>query len=74
MKRVLYGAILSALLTTGCVYKSPFVWPEPDPAPADVQPQKRPAAVRADQITIENAHQKAREVEDDIEFDRSGSN
>ena len=71
MKRLLLGIALTALLATGCVYKSPFVWPEPDPAPAET-PHKHVPAVRADQITKENAHEKAQDVEAEIENDRAG--
>ena len=72
-EKVLYGVMLIALLASGCIIQSPFVMPEPEAAPqtTDTQPVcKHVTAVRADEVTTENAHQKAQEAFDEIENDR----
>jgi hypothetical protein len=71
MKTALYGVMLGALLAAGCIPKVPFTWPD-DGATSDqaALPRKHPAAVRADQVTAENARDKAKELEDELENDR----
>ena len=72
MKTALYGLMLSALLAAGCIPKAPFTWPDDGAAPAeDIDPgaRKHVSAVRADQVTPENAAQKARELEAELDSD-----
>ena len=72
MKTAMYGMMLSALLAAGCVTK-PFMWPD-DGAPSADQaaqlPRKHVSAVRADQVTEDNARDKAQELQDELENDR----
>jgi hypothetical protein len=72
MKTALYGVLLTALLSAGCLPQAPFVWPgdgatSGEPVPVE---RKHTAAVRADQVTAENAREKAQQVEDELEADR----
>jgi predicted small lipoprotein YifL len=72
MKTALYGLMLSALLSAGCIPKAPFTWPDDDSAPAadaDQPARKHVGAVRPDQVTTENATQKARELEAELDND-----
>ncbi len=73
MKGALYGVMLSALLGSGCIMSgSPFTWPG-DGATSDqtvLPARKHVPAVRADQLTAENARDKAHELEDELENDR----
>jgi hypothetical protein len=72
MKTALYGLMLTALLAAGCIPQAPFVWPG-DGATSGEQAQperKHTPAVRADQVTAENAHQMAQQVEEELENDR----
>jgi hypothetical protein len=72
MKTALYGLMLSALLAAGCIPKAPFTWPDDSAAPAedvDLGARKHVGAVRADQVTPENAAQKARELEAELDSD-----
>jgi hypothetical protein len=72
MKTALYGLMLSALLAAGCIPKAPFTWPDDSAVPAedaDVGARKHVGAVRADQVTPENAAQKARELEAELDSD-----
>jgi hypothetical protein len=73
MKTALYGLMLSALLTAGCIPKAPFVWPEESPTPAE-PPRKHVSAVRADQVTPENAHDKAHDLEEELGSDEGRPN
>jgi hypothetical protein len=71
MKTALYGVMLGALLAAGCIPKAPFAWPDDtDPATyqTSVQPVRKHASpVRADQVTAENAHEKAQALEEELE-------
>jgi hypothetical protein len=74
MKTALYGVMLSALLVAGCIEKTPFTWPEAETATSQAVPppaRKHLAAVRADQVTAENAHEKAQQLEEELENDSS---
>ncbi len=71
MKSALYGLMLSALLAAGCVH-TPFTWPDDGSAPAadaDSAARKHVGAVRPDQVTTENATEKARELETELDND-----
>ena len=72
MKRVLYGLMTAALLAAGCIPKAPFTWPDDGSAPAeDIDPaaRKHVSAVRADQVTPENASQMARDLDAELDND-----
>jgi hypothetical protein len=69
MKRALYGLMLIPLLAAGCV-DAPFTWPDKAATSAEQPAPKRVTAVRADQVTQENAREKAQELEDELENDR----
>jgi hypothetical protein len=72
MKTALYGLMLSALLAAGCLPKAPFTWPDDGSAPAEDAEQaarKHVGAVRPDQVTTENATEKARELETELDND-----
>jgi len=76
MKTALYGVILSALLAAGCVTK-PSLWPDDSPGPAEqqaAQPRKHGSVVRADQVNQENAHEKAHDLEEELENDNEAPN
>ena len=71
MKTALYGVMLSALLTTGCLIKTPFVSPDDADPPGVAPPVRKPISqVRPDQVTPENAPEKAEDLKDEIENDR----
>jgi hypothetical protein len=73
MKTAMYGVILTALLAAGCIPQAPFVWPGDGATSGDevAQPdRKHTSAVRADQVTGENARDKAQQLEDELENDR----
>jgi hypothetical protein len=75
MKKALYGVLLTALLSAGCLPQAPFVWPG-DGATSTEQPspERKPApAVRADQVTNENANEKAQLLETELEIDRGAA-
>ena len=72
MKTALYGLMLSALLAAGCIPKAPFTWPDDGAVPAEDSepaPRKHASAVRADQVTAENAAEKARELAAELDND-----
>lgn len=71
MKTALCGALLAALLAAGCIPKSPFTWPGDGVTHGEqaVPPRKHVPVVRADQVTRENAWEKAREEEEELERD-----
>jgi predicted small lipoprotein YifL len=71
MKTALYGVMLAALLAAGCIRKAPFAWPDDKATPAEqaVQPRKHVPVVRPNQVTPENALEKARALEEEIEND-----
>jgi hypothetical protein len=70
MKTALYGVMLSALLAAGCIPKMPFTWPDDGSAEeAAVPVRKHVAPVRPDQVTAENAAQKARELDEELQND-----
>jgi hypothetical protein len=73
MKKALYGMMLTALLAAGCIPQAPFIWPNKDATSGDqaLEPIRKPApVVRADQVTAENARDKAQQLEDEVEYDR----
>jgi hypothetical protein len=72
MKTALYGVLLTALLSAGCIPQAPFVWPGDGATSGEQGPpeKKHPSAVRADQVTGENAREKAQQLEDELETDR----
>jgi len=72
MKRVLYGLMTAALLAAGCIPKAPFTWPDDSAPPAEeaaAAARKHASPVRADQVTPENAAQKAREMAEELDND-----
>ena len=72
MKRVLYGLMTAALLAAGCIPKAPFTWPDDSAPPAEeaaASARKHASPVRADQVTPENATQKAREMAEELDND-----
>jgi hypothetical protein len=73
MKTALYSVMLAALLAAGCIPRAPFTWPDDSDAAAarsEVRPEKKHAtAVRADQVTPENAREMARMLKDEMEHD-----
>jgi hypothetical protein len=72
MKKALYGLMLTALLSAGCIPQAPFVWPGEGASSGEPLPPERKhvPAVRADQVTAENAHNRAQQLEDELENDR----
>jgi hypothetical protein len=72
MKTALYGVLLTALLSAGCIPQAPFVWPGDGATSGEQGPpdRKHPSAVRADQVTAENAHEVSQHLEDELEIDR----
>jgi hypothetical protein len=71
MKTALHGLMLAALLVGGCMPKAPFLWPDDDATAVEsvATPQKHTPPVRADQVTQENAAEKARELEVELQND-----
>jgi len=71
MKTALHGLMVAALLAGGCMPKAPFTWPDDSPAAAEqpAPPRKHTAPVRADQVTADNAAEKAWELEQELEND-----
>jgi hypothetical protein len=71
MKTALHGLMLAALLAAGCMPKAPYLWPDDDATPVEpvAPPQKHTPPVRADQVTQENAAEKARELEAELQND-----
>ncbi len=69
MRTALYGMMLAALLAAGCMPRPPFLWPEEESTPVEQAPQtiKHTPPVRADQVTPENAAEKARQLEAELE-------
>jgi hypothetical protein len=72
MKTALYGVLLAALFAAGCIPKAPFTWPDDGATSAAqaAQPRKHVPAVRADQLTPENAAEKAKALAEELENDR----
>jgi hypothetical protein len=76
MKTAVFGLMLTALLASGCVqpWENPFIFGPDDvasqQAAQDAQLLKHAPAVRADQVTTENASEKARALEEELENDR----
>jgi hypothetical protein len=72
MKTALYGVLLGALLATGCLSQLPFAYsPQGNGTSADTgtQARKHVAPVRPDQVTAENAPQKAQQLEEELDND-----
>ncbi len=67
MKRIAYLVFLAALGGAGCV-TLPFFGEEKKPPPAEVKPQE-PPAVTADEITNQNAAERARALQAELEFE-----
>ncbi len=72
MKKALYGVLLTALLSAGCLPQAPFLWPGDGATSGEQLPaeKKHVPAVRADQVTAENAHEMTQRVEQELENDR----
>jgi len=74
MRIMCYGLMLTALLAiAGCIPRAPFTWPDDSPAPVE-QPvaapeRKHVPAVRPDQVSPENAAEKAQALEEELNGD-----